>query len=148
MKKIIFLLPLIALNTLGLTGCKSSNKSRITYGTLVESTAMELNYSSFVNHVTSDETMLIAVYDDYSSVPCGCWLAFKGVLNEYVDTYDILMTKLDRIEGKIEEISLSERYKESVDKVSCLKGLTRQGALTIISESSNKRFCETEFGAA
>ena len=58
----------------------------------------------------------------------------KSILVEYVDTYDILMTKLDRIEGKIEEISLSERYKESVDKVSCLKGLTRQGALTIISE--------------
>lgn len=58
----------------------------------------------------------------------------KSILVEYVDTYDILMTKLDRIEGKIEEISLSERYKESVDKVSCLKGLNRQGALTIISE--------------
>ena len=27
-----------------------------------------------------------------------------------------------------------EQLKESVDKVSCLKGLTRQGALTIISE--------------
>ena len=106
MKKIIFLLPLIALNTLGLTGCKSSNKSRITYGTLVESAAMELNYSSFVNHVTSDETMLIAVYDDFSSVPCGCWLAFKGVLNEYVDTYD---TRIYYI-GRSQFSDDSERY--------------------------------------
>ena len=106
MKKIAFLLPLIALNAIGLSGCKSSPKSRITYGTYVDTTATELTYSAFVNHVTSDETMLIAVYDDYSSVPCGCWLAFKAVLNEYVDTYDTKVYYIARSQFSDD----SERY--------------------------------------
>lgn len=58
----------------------------------------------------------------------------KVTLDEYLDTYDKSIEKLDRLEGKILERSNMERYKKDTDNLNCLKGITKQGALTIISE--------------
>lgn len=58
----------------------------------------------------------------------------KEILDEYIDTYEKSKEKLDRLEGKILERSNIERYKKNTDNLNCLKGLTKQGALTIISE--------------
>lgn len=58
----------------------------------------------------------------------------REILDEYIDTYEKSQEKLDRLEGKILERSNIERYKKNTDNLNCLKGLTKQGALTIISE--------------
>jgi hypothetical protein len=49
----------------------------------------------------------------------------KGILNECLDTYEMSLEKLDRLEGKILDISNLERYKENTDKLNCLKGITK-----------------------
>lgn len=87
MKKILFLLPLIALSSIGITGCKSDKKARITYGTLVDKEAEAIEYSTLATKIARGENLLLAVWQD-SGVPCGCWTTFKGILNQYVDEYD------------------------------------------------------------
>ena len=61
----------------------------------------------------------------------------KETMDEYIDSYEKSVEKLNRLEGKIEERSNLERYKENTDKLACLKGITKAGALTIISEVSD-----------
>lgn len=58
----------------------------------------------------------------------------REILDEYIDTFERSQEKLDRLEGKILERSNTERYKKDTDNLNCLKGLTKQGAMTIISE--------------
>lgn len=58
----------------------------------------------------------------------------KDILNEYMDTLERLIEKIDRLEGKILERSEEERYKASTDHLACLRGLTKATALTILSE--------------
>lgn len=61
----------------------------------------------------------------------------KETMDEYIDSYEKSVEKLNRLEGKIEERSNLTRYKENTDKLSCLKGVTKVGPLTIISEISD-----------
>ena len=86
MKKLLFLLPLLALSSIGVTGCQSQKKARITYGTLVDEGVTELLYGTLQTKVNNKENLLIAVWQD-SGLPCGCWTTFKAILNEYVNTY-------------------------------------------------------------
>ena len=58
----------------------------------------------------------------------------REILDEYLDTYDKYETKIERLDGRLLERSNSERYKEATDRLNCLKGVTKQGALTIVSE--------------
>ncbi len=58
----------------------------------------------------------------------------KETMDEYIDTYERSMEKLSRLDGKILERSDEKRYKERTDKLSCMKGITKCGALTIVSE--------------
>ena len=67
--------------------------------------------------------------------------SLRLILDEYLDTYNKLIDKLERLDEKILNISNSSRYKEDTDKLNCLKGITKQSALTIISEIGDfKRF--------
>lgn len=61
----------------------------------------------------------------------------KETMDEYLDTYEKSIEKIDRLEGKILERSNMDRYKKDTDNLSCLKGITKQGALAIISEISD-----------
>lgn len=60
--------------------------------------------------------------------------AMREVLDEYLDTFDKYASKIDRLDGKLLERSDAERYKAATDRLNCLKGVTKQGALTIVSE--------------
>lgn len=67
--------------------------------------------------------------------------SLRLILDEYLDTYNKFVDKLERLDEKILDISNTSRYKEDTDKLNCLKGITKQGALTIISEIGDfKRF--------
>ena len=85
MKKILFLLPLLALSSLGITGCNPSKKARITYGTLVDQEAEEITYTALQTKIARGENFLISIYQD--GLPCGCWTTFHDVLNQYVKEY-------------------------------------------------------------
>lgn len=61
----------------------------------------------------------------------------KETMDEYIDSYEKSIEKLNRLEGKIEERANLKRYKENTDKLACFKGITKAGALTIISEVSD-----------
>ena len=93
MKKLLFALPILALATLGATGCDSKKKTvnipRITYGTYMDTEAIEINYTELVEKaVVNEETMLVSVYDGTDGKSsCGCWNSFLPILNEYVQTY-------------------------------------------------------------
>ena len=60
--------------------------------------------------------------------------AMREILDEYMDTYNKYEEKIERLDGRLLERSEGERYKEATDRLNCLKGVTKQGALTIVSE--------------
>ena len=60
--------------------------------------------------------------------------AMREILDEYLDTYDKYDSKIERLDGRLLERSDEERYKGPTDRLNCLKGVTKQGALTIVSE--------------
>lgn len=97
MKKSLFLLPIIALLTLGGTACKNKNKKalpRITYGTRVDAGATSLTYAEFKLKSEKKEAMLIATYK--ADGHCGCWDNFKKVIDEYVINYHTKIYFIDR----------------------------------------------------
>jgi len=88
MKKVLFLLPLLALSSVGLSACRTDKKARITYGTLVDNEVTEILYSTLKTKMVNKENLLLAVYQDSpQGMSCGCWRDFKAVLNEYVNEY-------------------------------------------------------------
>lgn len=58
----------------------------------------------------------------------------REVLDEYLTTLEELEAKVDRFDAKITEVSETEKYKETVDRFSCMKGITRPIAMRITSE--------------
>ena len=71
---------------MGLTGCKSSSKARITFGSYIDKEATLLKYADLKMKVEDKENLLIAVWQD--SEKCSCWDTFKKTLDKYVDEYD------------------------------------------------------------
>lgn len=86
MKKLLFLLPFMAIAATGINGCSQDKRVRLTYGTYVEEKAEELEYGELATKVSRGENMLVAVYQD--GLPCGCWSTFHDVLDQYVAEYD------------------------------------------------------------
>ena len=70
-------------------------------------------------------------------------LEFDGllqeVMSEYLITYDYLMSKLDRIDARIEELASGERYAENVSKLKCLIGVKTYTALSVLVETGDFR---------
>lgn len=68
-------------------------------------------------------------------------LKFEGLLQEsmeeYMITYDYLVSKLERLTERIEEIAAGERYARKVKKLSCLIGVKTLTALTVIVETGD-----------
>ena len=77
---------MLTLASVGLSGCNLDKRARLTFGTLVDTAAEELEYGELATKVNRGENMLVAVYQD--GLPCGCWTTFHEVLDQYVDTYD------------------------------------------------------------
>ena len=85
MKKLLFLLPLLTLASVGLNGCNQDKRARLTYGTLIETKAEEIVYGTLASKTSRGENLLIAVYQD--GLPCGCWSTFHEILDKYVEEY-------------------------------------------------------------
>ena len=97
MKKVLFLLPLLAITSLGISGCKKSEQlPRITYGTLVGQESEEITYADLTAKIARQETMIVATYLKVTSGQCGCWIRFKSVLDEYVKEYNTRVYYIDR----------------------------------------------------
>lgn len=97
MKKLLFLLPILAIASIGISGCQEKKElPRITYGTLVNENAEEITYEDLTAKIARQETMIVATYLGVSSGQCGCWIAFKGVLDEYVKEYKTRVYYIDR----------------------------------------------------
>jgi transposase len=66
-------------------------------------------------------------------------------LNEYLVTYNYLTDKIKRLDRRIEELSVTERYQEKVSKLKCLIGVKTHTALSVVVEIGDfKRFSEAE----
>ena len=63
----------------------------------------------------------------------------QEALEEYLITYDYLVSKIERLDARIEEIAASERYVENVKKLSCLIGVKTYTALSVLVEVGDFR---------
>lgn len=58
----------------------------------------------------------------------------RNTLDEYLDSLAYLEDKIGRLETHALEIANTDKYKEATQNLGCFKGVTQQGALTIVSE--------------
>ena len=63
----------------------------------------------------------------------------QEVMKEYLITYDYLIDKIERLNGRIEEIAAGERYAENVKKLSCLIGVKTYTAMSVLVEIGDFR---------
>jgi transposase len=69
----------------------------------------------------------------------------QETLDEYLITYNYLIDKLHRLDQRIEELSVGDRYREQVKKLKCLLGVKAYTALAVLVEIGDfKRFKKAE----
>ena len=70
---------------------------------------------------------------------------FQDTLDEYLITYGYLKEKIERLDGRIEELASEERYKKKVKKLSCFIGVKTHTALSVVVEIGDfERFVKAE----
>jgi transposase len=73
----------------------------------------------------------------------------QETLSEYLTTYDYLSDKIERLDGRIEELAKGEAYHKNVKKLTCLIGVKTLTALSTIVEIGDfNRFANPERLAA
>ena len=98
MKKILFALPLVFIGASLLTGCSLKEKVRITYGTYIDEGPRALTSFSKLEEKMSEngyhkgENFLLATYLEGGT--CSCWKNFEKVLQNYVNTENVLVYKI------------------------------------------------------
>ena len=63
---------------------------------------------------------------------------YQEILEEYLLSYDYLVSKIERIEQRIEELASEGEYREKVHKLECFLGIKTQTALSVITESTTR----------
>ena len=61
-------------------------------------------------------------------------IVVRETLEEYLATYSWLTSQIERCDERIEEIALSERYRERVKKLCCFRGIKTATALLLLVE--------------
>ncbi len=69
---------------------------------------------------------------------------YQEILEEYLLTYDYLTGKLERIEGRIDELASEDEYKEKVQKLVCFLGIRVHTALSVITETGDFKRCKRQ----
>lgn len=59
---------------------------------------------------------------------------YQETLDEYLITYEWLTDKIERLDTRIEELALGEKYMEKVKKLSCFIGIKTHTALSLVVE--------------
>jgi len=74
---------------------------------------------------------------------------YRETLNEYMATYEVLTTKIEGYDKRIEEIADEARYQEKAEKLGCFLGIRTHTALSLIVETGDfKRFAKGNIYAA
>lgn len=88
-KKIALLLPIFLFP---ITGCSDNGFNvQLTYGTLVDKEAIQLDSSTFETMVANKESFLLAIYPNGST--CSCWRNFSYIINEAVNDAHLMVYK-------------------------------------------------------
>ena len=61
----------------------------------------------------------------------------QEILDEYMIAFENLKPKIERLDGKIEEIARSDKYKDAVHRLECFLGIKTYTTLSIIVEVSD-----------
>ena len=74
---------------------------------------------------------------------------YREVLNEYMTSYEEQVSKIERLDQRIEELASQEKYAEKVKKLGCFLGIKTHTALSLIVETGDfKRFAKGNIYAA
>ena len=96
MKKLF--LPLVALSLISLTACPQKPElEHLTYGTYIHEEALDIHLDELENKLEGwekKENFLLCIYPSKSAMPCGCWVNFSKVLDQYVVKYDTIIYKM------------------------------------------------------
>lgn len=74
---------------------------------------------------------------------------YREVLDEYMASYEEYTAKIERLDQRIEELAVQERYAEKVKKLGCFLGIKTHTALSLIVETGDfSRFVKGNIYAA
>lgn len=74
---------------------------------------------------------------------------YQEILAEYLSTYDQLTDKLERLDGRIEELAAQPEYQEKTQHMSCFPGIKTQTSLsTLVEVGDFKRFASAQHFAS
>ena len=74
---------------------------------------------------------------------------YQEILEEYLLTFDHLISKVERLDKRIEELSSDQDYQGNVNKLKCFLGIETQTALSVIVEVGDfKRFVDAQHFAS
>jgi len=74
---------------------------------------------------------------------------YQEILEEYLLTFDYLISKIERLDKRIEELSSDQDYQVNVNKLKCFLGIETQTALSVIVEVGDfKRFADAQHFAS
>ncbi|WP_233067998.1 transposase [Sphaerochaeta sp. S2] len=59
---------------------------------------------------------------------------FKETLDEYLVTYEQLLDRIERLDQRIEELALGEKYNENVKMLNCFIGIKTHTSLSFLAE--------------
>lgn len=62
---------------------------------------------------------------------------YREILNEYLSQLELLTTKIERFQNKLEELSQEEPYKEKIGELRCFKGIDTTTAMILHVEVSD-----------
>ena len=100
MKKSLLMLPTALLAITVLSGCPGESKGKITFGTYINDTAIDITYNGLLKKMEGadkGESFLLAMYYGKDS-HCSCWANFRNVLNNYVKEKHTVVYTIDRFE--------------------------------------------------
>ena len=62
---------------------------------------------------------------------------YREILDEYLSQLDVLNTKIERFQNKLEELSHEEPYEEKIGQLRCIKGINTTSAMILHVEVSD-----------
>lgn len=124
MKNKLFLVPMLSLAFVALTGC-ANEKTNLTYGTKITQSITSLKPTSdfdiFFRAEYFKETFIVATYQKGLSEDCLCWNTFQNVIVNYMNKYQEKVYVFDS-QNETAKLLKIDQYKDSTPALYIFKG--------------------------
>ena len=150
MKNKFLLVPIVSLTFVVLTGC-THKKVNLTFGTYIEQSLDSLKHletSEMFDKAYSEETYILATYQEKYSNECLCWNTFQNVIVNYMNKYHekVSIYNMDNY-GDLQMDLGIEEYNDSTPALYIYQGQKQLAKFTYKNNKDKSIFNDLEAGA-